>query len=137
MNYYKTIPASLEEAALIDGAGPWYILFKVYIPLAMPSIAVMALWSIVYHWNDFFSGLIYITNRQNYPLQTYIHSLTVSVDWQNMGNMRGEDLARLMSLSNLTFNSAKVVISMIPIMLIYPFLQRYFVTGIVMGAVKE
>jgi ABC-type glycerol-3-phosphate transport system permease component len=137
MNYYKTIPASLEEAALIDGAGPWYILLRIYIPLAKPSIAVMALWSIVGHWNDFFSGLIYITNRLNYPLQTYIHSLTVSVDWQNVSNLRGEELARLMSLSNLTFNSAKVVISMIPIVCIYPFLQRYFVTGIVMGAVKE
>ncbi|GHU71017.1 ABC transporter permease [Clostridia bacterium] len=137
MNYYKTIPPSLEEAALIDGAGPWYTLLRIYIPLAKPSIAVMALWSIVYHWNDFFSGLIYITNRQNYPLQTYIHSLTVSVDWQNMSGMSGEQMARMMSVSNLTFNSAKVIISMIPIMCIYPFLQRYFVTGIVMGAVKE
>lgn len=137
MNYYKTIPASLEEAALMDGGGQWYILLRIFIPLAKPSIAVVALWSIVNHWNDFFSGLIYITNRENYPLQTYIQSLTVSIDWQNVSNMKGEDLARMMSVSNLTFNSAKVIISMIPILCIYPFLQRYFVTGIVMGAVKE
>jgi ABC-type glycerol-3-phosphate transport system permease component len=137
MNYYKTIPASLEEAALIDGGGPWYILLRIFIPLSKPSIAVIALWAIVGHWNDFFSGLIYITKRQNYPLQTYIQSLTVSIDWQNVSNMKGEDIARMMSVSNLTFNSAKVVISMIPILCVYPFLQRYFVTGIVMGAVKE
>jgi putative aldouronate transport system permease protein len=137
MNYYKTIPVSLEEAAVIDGGGPWYILLRIYVPLAKPCIAVVALWSIVGHWNDFFSGLIYITTRQNYPLQTYIQSLTTSVDWQNVAGMRGEDLARMMSLSNLTFNSAKVVVSMIPILCIYPFLQRYFVGGIVMGAVKE
>lgn len=110
---------------------------RVFVPLAKPSIAMIALWSIVNHWNDFFSGLIYVTIRENYPLQTYIQSLTVSVDWQNVSNMRGKDLARMMSVSNLTFNSAKVVVSMIPILLIYPFLQRYFVTGIVMGAVKE
>lgn len=137
MNYYKTIPASLEEAALIDGGGPWYILLRIFVPLAKPSIAVVTLWSIVHHWNDFFSGLVYITVRKNFPLQTYIHSLTVSVDWQNVSNMKGEDLARMMSVSNLTFNSAKVVVSMIPILCIYPLLQRYFVTGIVMGAVKE
>jgi putative aldouronate transport system permease protein len=137
MNYYKTIPVSLEEAAVIDGGGPWYILLRIFVPLAKPCIAVVALWSIVGHWNDFFSGLIYITTRQNYPLQTYIQSLTTSVDWQNVAGMRGEDLARMMSLSNLTFNSAKVVVSMIPILCIYPFLQRYFVGGIVMGAVKE
>ncbi|MDR1060867.1 MAG: carbohydrate ABC transporter permease [Clostridiales bacterium] len=137
MNYYKTIPASLEEAALIDGGGPWYILLRIYVPLSKPSIAVMALWAIVGHWNDFFSGLIYITSRENYPLQTYIHSLSVSVDWQNVSNMKGEDIARMLSVSNLTFSSAKVVISMIPILCVYPLLQRYFVTGIVMGAVKE
>lgn len=137
MNFYKTIPVSLEEAALIDGAGPWYILMRIFVPLAKPSIAVVTLWSIVNHWNDFFSGLAYITVRKNFPLQTYIQSLTVSVDWQNISNMSGEELARMMSVSNLTFTSAKVVVSMIPILCIYPFLQRYFVTGIVMGAVKE
>ena len=137
MNFYKTIPVSLEEAAVIDGAGPWYILIRIFVPLAKPCIAVVALWAVVWHWNDFFSGLIYVTTRQNYPLQTYIQSLTTSVDWQNVMNMRGEELARLLSLSNLTFNSAKVVVSMIPILCVYPFLQRYFVTGIVMGAVKE
>ena len=137
MNYYKTIPTSLEEAALIDGADPWYILLRIYIPLAKPSIAVIALWAFVGHWNDFFSGLVYVTTRTNYPLQTYIQSLTVSVDLQNMVGMSGEELARLLSVSNLTFTSAKVAVSMIPILLIYPFLQRYFVTGIVMGAVKE
>jgi ABC-type glycerol-3-phosphate transport system permease component len=137
MNFYKTVPVSLEEAAVIDGAGPWYILLRIFVPLSKPCIAVIALWAVVGHWNDFFSGLIYITTRANYPLQTYIYSLTVSIDWQNISSMRGEDITRLLSVSNLTFNSAKVAVSMIPILCVYPFLQRYFVTGIVMGAVKE
>ena len=137
MNYYKTIPPSLEEAALIDGAGPWYILTKIFIPLAKPSIAVVALWAIVGHWNEFRGGLIYNNLRENYPLQTYIQSQSVSVDWQNISSMKPEEIMRMMSVSNLTFSSAKVVVSMIPILLIYLFLQRFFVTGIVMGAVKE
>jgi ABC-type glycerol-3-phosphate transport system permease component len=137
MNYYKTIPPSLEEAALIDGAEPWYILTKIFIPLAKPSIAVIALWAIVGHWNEFRGGLIYNNMRENYPLQTYIQSQSVSVDWQNISGMKPEEIMRMMSVSNLTFSSAKVVVSMIPILLIYPFLQRFFVTGIVMGAVKE
>ena len=129
--------AAVLIAALIDGAGPWYILLKIYVPLSMASIAVTALWSIVGHWNEFFSGIIYMTNKRNYPLQTYIQSLSVSIDWQNINWMKGEDIARMVQVSNLTFTSAKVVVSMIPILLIYPFLARYFVTGIVMGAVKE
>jgi len=137
MNFYKTIPSSLEEAAEIDGGGPWYILLRIYIPLSKASIAVVALWSIVGHWNDFFSGLIYITDHSKWPLQTYIQSLTVSINAQNMANMSGSDIAKLMQVSNLTFNSAKVIVSLIPILCIYPFIQRYFVTGIVMGAVKE
>ena len=137
MNFYKTIPASLEEAALIDGAGPWYILLRIFIPLSKASIAVVTLWSIVWNWNDFFYGLIYTNVRENFPLQTYIYSQTVSIDWQNVSNLSGEEIARMLSVSNLTFNSAKVVVAMIPILCIYPFLQRFFVTGIVMGAVKE
>jgi len=137
MNFYKGIPESLEEAALMDGAMPWYILRKIFIPLAKPSIAVVALWAIVGHWNSFFDGLIYIPDVERQPLQTYIQQLTVSIDWQNAANLRGEELARMLSLTTLTFNSAKVVVAMIPILLVYPFLQRYFVTGLVMGSVKE
>ena len=137
MNYYKTIPASLEEAAVIDGAGPWYILLRIFVPLAKPCIAVVALWSVVNHWNSFFDGLIYNTTVERYPLQTYIQSLTTAVDWQHIHEMRGEDIARMMEISNLTFDAAKVVVAMVPVLIVYPFLQRYFVTGIVMGAVKE
>jgi putative aldouronate transport system permease protein len=78
-----------------------------------------------------------MTDHLKWPLQTYIQSLTVSIDWQNVQNLSGEDLARMMAVSNLTFSSAKVIISMIPILCVYPFLQRYFVTGIILGAVKE
>jgi putative aldouronate transport system permease protein len=136
MNYFKTIPESLEEAAFIDGANPFYILWRIFVPLAKPAIAVIALFSVVGHWNSFFDGLIYINTQEKYPLQTYIQTLTVGIDYQNMNSLKPEEIVKQMEVSNLTFNSAKIVVSMIPILLIYPFLQRYFVSGIVMGAVK-
>jgi ABC-type glycerol-3-phosphate transport system permease component len=137
MNYYKTIPPSLEEAARMDGASPWYVLLRVFVPLSAPSIAVVALWSVVGHWNSFFDGMVYINLKQNQPLQTYIQQLTTNIDWSLASSMSGEDIARMLRVSDLTFTSAKVVFSLVPILLIYPFLQRYFVQGIVMGAVKE
>lgn len=98
---------------------------------------MVALFSVVGHWNSFFDGLIYITTLSRQPLQTYIQQLEFGIDFQNMNSMNAKQIAKQMQLSGLTFNSAKVMVSMIPILLIYPLLQRYFVTGIVMGAVKE
>jgi putative aldouronate transport system permease protein len=137
MNYFKTIPESLEEAAFIDGANPFYILWRIFVPLAKPAIAVIALFSVVGHWNSFFDGLIYINTQEKYPLQTYIQTLTVGLDYQNMNSLKPEEIIKQMEVSSLTFDSAKIVVSMVPILIIYPFLQRYFVSGIVMGAVKE
>ncbi len=138
MNFYKEgIPNALEEAARVDGAGPWTILLRVIIPLAKPSIATIALFSVVFHWNSFFDGKIYINSPLNQPLQTYIQSLTVQVSPQTLANMTPDEIIRKMEVSSITFNSAKAFVSMIPILAIYPFLQKYFVTGIVMGAVKE
>lgn len=137
MNYFKTLPPSLEEAALMDGANPIYILWKIFVPMGKPSIAVVTLLSVVYHWNTFFDGLIYINSTKKVPLQTYIFSLNASIDYQHINSMSPTDLLRQMELSSLTFNSAKIIVSMIPIIVLYPFLQRYFVTGITMGAIKE
>lgn len=137
MNFYKGIPKALEEAARVDGAGPWRILLQIIIPLAKPSIATITLFCIVAHWNSFFDGKIYINSPEKLPLQTYIQSLTVQISSQAMANMTPDEILRKLQVSNITFNSAKAFVSMIPILLIYPFLQKYFVTGIVMGAVKE
>ncbi len=137
MNFFKGIPKSLEEAACVDGANPWRILCGIYLPLSKASLATVALFCVVNHWNAFFDGKIYIDSPEKLPLQTYIQSLIVDLNPQQMASMTTEQLAEHMKMSSLTFNSAKVVVSMIPILLIYPFLQKYFVTGIVMGAVKE
>jgi ABC-type glycerol-3-phosphate transport system permease component len=137
MNFYKGIPKALEEAAIVDGASPLYILINVFIPLAKPSIATITLFAVVGHWNAFFDGKIYMNTPAKIPLQTYIQALTVQIDATRISSMSREEILEQLERSNLTFNSAKIVVSMIPILLIYPLLQRYFVTGIVMGAVKE
>ena len=131
MNFFKGIPSALEEAALVDGAGPWRTLFQIYIPLSKPSIATITLFTVVYHWNNFYDGLV----PNHYPLQTYIYQLTVTVDVRTITNI--DTLKELLKVSGLTLNASKLVVSMVPILLVYPFLQRYFVTGLTLGSVKE
>ena len=135
MNFFKCIPSALEEAALVDGAGPWRTLFQIYIPLSKPSIATITLFTVVYHWNNFYDGLVLMSKPNHYPLQTYIYQLTVTVDVRTITNI--DTLKELLKVSGLTLNASKLVVSMVPILLVYPFLQRYFVTGLTLGSVKE
>lgn len=137
MNFFMGVPKSLEEAAVIDGAHPLQVLTKVYLPCSKPVIATIALFSIVGNWNDFFSGLIYMTKVNNYPLQTYIHSLSVKIeDLLNAGGSVSS-IVNVMDISAQNLNAAKIVVSVIPLLLIYPLLQKYLITGIVVGSVKE
>lgn len=133
MNFFKGVPKSLEEAAAIDGASKLTILLKIYLPISMPALATIILFCIVNHWNDFFSGLVYMNKTFMYPLQTYIQQL--SVDMSQITDP--EQLKRFAQVSNKTLDAAKIVVSTIPLLIIYPFLQKYFVSGIVIGAVKE
>ena len=133
INFFKGVPDTLDEAARIDGAGPLTVLLKIYLPVSLPALATVALFAIVNHWNDYFSGLIYMSKAEMYPLQTYIQQLTVDLTQITDANQ----LKQLASMNNRTFNAAKIVVSTIPLLVIYPFLQKYFVTGMVIGAVKE
>ncbi len=133
MNFMKGLPEALEEAAVIDGASEWTILTRVVLPISKPGLATMALFCIVNHWNDYFQGLIYMRTPSKYPLQTYIQQLTIDVSQIT----DTQQLIYFMTISTRTLNAAKIVVATVPLLLIYPFLQRYFVTGIVIGAVKE
>lgn len=135
MNFFRALPKELEEAATMDGAGPLRLLWSIVLPLSLPALATITLFSVVGHWNAFFDGLIYMNTLDNYPLQTYIQQLVVRPDPLNNPMMAEEMRAR--PFDQLSLNAAKLVVTMLPILIIYPFLQRYFIHGIVLGSVKE
>jgi putative aldouronate transport system permease protein len=133
LNFFRTIPKSLEEAALIDGAGHLRILASIYLPISLPSVATLALFSMVGHWNSWFDGLIYISDYRNYPLATYLQTIIVQQDFTKI-SIRPEDLE---NLSQRTVKAAQIFVGALPILMVYPFLQKYFVKGVVLGAIKE
>lgn len=135
MNFFRNLPSDLEEAARVDGAGPWRILWQIVVPCSVPVIATVVLFTSVGYWNEYFQGLVLMNKESNYPLQTYIRQITVQIP---VGvTLTTEQYQQLNQNSNKALEAAKVFIAMIPMLLIYPFLQKYFVTGITLGAVKE
>lgn len=134
MNYFKSLPQELEEAAMLDGAGPMRIMWKIYVPMALPCIATVALFSFVGHWNAWFDAAIYIGDQSKIPLQTYIQQLVVNMNVSS--SLSFEEQMQLAEVSGKAFNAAKVFVTMIPLLVVYPFAQKHFVKGIVLGAVK-
>lgn len=132
MNFMKQLPGTIEEAAMVDGAGYFQRFVYLIIPLSKPVIATVTLFSFISHWNSWFDGKIYNNQTTNYPLQTYLQNLISSSDMTNAAE------AIENALSNVkTLQAAQLVLTLLPILLIYPFLQKYFVTGMMVGAVKE
>ena len=135
MNFFASAPRELEEAAFIDGANPLQVLLQVYIPISKPVLATVSLFSIVGSWNDFYSGLLYMPKPTEYPLMTYIQSLQINIeDLIKQGNI--SSVVGSASVGNTNLNAAKLVVAVIPLLIIYPFMQKYFDSGIVVGAVK-
>ncbi|RED61888.1 carbohydrate ABC transporter permease [Cohnella lupini] len=133
MQFFRSIPKELEEAAYIDGAGYIRSLTKIFLPLSLPSLATLSLFAMVWHWNSWFDGLIYITDYRQYPLATFLQTIIQGGDMRNTNI----DPSQLQILSERTVRSAQILIGALPILLVYPFLQRFFVQGLTMGAVKE
>lgn len=139
MNYFRNLPKALFESAQIDGAGHIRILVSLYLPMSLPIIATVMLFSSVGFWNDYFRGMIVMTAGKWIPLQTYIRSLTFdTASAQNNTTLTNPTyMAMVAQISGRNFTSAKLMVAMLPLLVVYPFMQRYFVTGITLGAVKE
>jgi putative aldouronate transport system permease protein len=134
LNFFRSsVPKALEEAAYMDGAGHFRTVSSIYLPLALPAIATVSLFTMVGQWNSWFDGLIYITNAKYYPLATFLQTIIVQRDLSSM-NVSADDLEQM---SEQTVRASQMFIGVVPILLVYPFLQKYFVKGIVMGSVKE
>ena len=134
MNFFRNEPAAIKEAATIDGVDAFQMMTPIYVPLAMPAIATVTVFSVVGHWNNFFDGLLLINSPEKIPLQTYIQTLTNTNIVITSSSMTEEELAAMTSLK--TFNAAKIVVAALPIAIFYPFMQRFFVSGISLGSVK-
>ncbi len=133
LNFFREVPRELEESAVIDGASQWGTLWRIYVPISKPAIATLALFSMVDHWNSWFDGLILMGDPSNYPLQSYIQTIVIQ---QNFTAVSREDVLSLSQISDRTLRSSQIFLASLPILSAYPFLQKYFVKGIVLGSVK-
>lgn len=131
---FQSIPASLEESARIDGAGEWTILFKLILPLSIPTIAVIGLFYAVGHWNSWFSANIYLRDKNKFPLQLILRDIVVEseVDDMTIGAAFGNSYAM-----SFTIKYATVIVATVPILILYPWIQKYFVKGVMIGSIKS
>lgn len=136
MNFFKQIPAEITESAVMDGAGHGTILTRIFLPLAKPALATITLFTIVGHWNEWFNGMIYMTDPAKYPLQTYLQSIIVVRDTTTLATANKETLEMLSTVSDRTLKSAQIFIAAAPVLAVYPFVQKYFMKGLTIGSVK-
>jgi putative aldouronate transport system permease protein len=134
-NFFQSIPESLAESAHMDGAGEWRVLFHIYIPLSKPVLATVALWSAVMHWNAWFDALLYVTDDRKQVLQTFLQRIVVESGTQLME--LGVTNTSVVQFTGETIKAATIIVTILPIICVYPFLQKYFVKGILLGGVKE
>ncbi len=133
LNFFRGIPKELEEAALIDGANQFQTCFQIYVPCAKPSIATLTLFTFISHWNSYFDGLIFSNFPDSYPLASFLYTVVVKRD---MSLLSIEQIREMAMVDDRTIRCAQIFISLIPIMIIYPFAQKYFVKGMTVGSVK-
>lgn len=133
LNFIRGLPAEISESAFMDGAGHWTVLTRIVVPLSMPVIATVSLFTLVGHWNAWFDGLILMNFPEKYPLSTYLQLMVIS---SSTLNFSGISLREVVEISQRTTRAAQIFLGALPILLVYPFLQRFFVKGIVLGSVK-
>lgn len=130
-SFFEQMPASVIEAAKIDGCNDLQVLFRIVLRLSGPVLAVMVLFYAVFHWNSYFSALLYLNDEKKYPLQMVLREILLSV-----GGVNSSQVSDRQDLISMSVRYATIVVSTVPILCIYPFLQKYFVKGMMIGAVK-
>lgn len=133
MMFFRQLPDSMEESARIDGAGVWRVFRSIILPLSKPALATIALWHGVSQWNDFMTAKLYITKKHLYPLMMKLYEIIVQQQLASMKN----NTSYVVTTSGKGIQLATIVVTTLPIIIIYPMLQKHFVTGMMLGAVKE
>lgn len=138
INFFREIPQSLEESARIDGGNEWKVFTRIILPLSKPVLATIALFAGVGQWNDYFGGLMYMTDRVDLePIQTYLYRMVAQVSSSQMASSIAASNIKASDSTSTSIKLATMVITTLPICCVYPFLQKYFVKGMMVGAVKE
>lgn len=133
-SHFENLPESLEESARMDGARNMTVLFRILLPLSMPVLATIALFYAVYYWNDYYHPMLYINSATLKPLQLYLRDIVMDAETTQAGAARSAD--DMLNISPEGVRAATVVASTIPIVLVYPYLQKYFIKGVLIGSVK-
>ncbi|MBI2941931.1 MAG: carbohydrate ABC transporter permease [Chloroflexi bacterium] len=141
INFFRGLPQELSESAMLDGASHFDVLFRIFVPLSRPALATVALFSAVGHWNSWFDGIVFVSRQELWPLQSYLY---VQVTTRNLNRMVEVERNQSRQAGVLDFaqatpealQAAMIVLATVPIILVYPFLQRYFVTGLTLGSLK-
>ncbi|MCL6459488.1 MAG: carbohydrate ABC transporter permease [Gorillibacterium sp.] len=134
LTFFREIPDALEEAAKIDGANDFKIFYQIIIPVSMPVIATIALFHGVFQWNDYFTGMIYINKVDLQPIQTYLFRVVAQSSGNQMIQSMPPNMVRTVTSQSLKL--ATMVVTTAPIVFVYPFLQKYFVKGFMIGSIK-
>ena len=138
LNFFRGLPKELEESAFLDGAGQWTTLWKIYIPLSKPALATLTLYCTVHHWNSWFDGLILMNDPIRYPLQSYLQTVIINPEtfFSSTAGQGGDYNVLINFVSARTAKTAQIFIAALPMLMVYPFLQKYFTKGLVLGSVK-
>ena len=134
-NFFQQVPEALAEAARIDGASEWRTLWQIYVPLSKPVLATVALWTAVMHWNMWFDAMVFITDNDKQVMQTFLQRIVI--DSSTEMAERGLINPDVTKFTPETVKAATIVVTILPMLALYPFVQRYFVKGISLGGVKE
>ncbi len=130
--FFESIPESIHESATIDGCPEFKILLRIFLPLSLPVMAVMVLFYAVAHWNSYFSAMIYLNDEDKYPLQLWLRKILIQYEQNDILH----DITEGRDVVGQSVRYATIIVSTVPILLVYPFLQKYFVKGVMIGAIK-